>query len=100
MPKTSYGRWSVGCVVGMFFIFSVRPIIFRVVFNSTPPEGILGRYLMENLVRGGFAAGISALMLGLVSIFDQKDRGIWVIISTIIGAIATVIFVILFFFPS
>ena len=99
MPKTSYGRWSVGCIVAMFFIFSIRPLVFKFVFNSTPPEGLLGRYLMENLVRGGFAAGLSALMIGLISIFSQKDRGIWVVLSTIIGAIATIIFIVLFFFP-
>ena len=83
----------------MLLIFSVRPLVFKFVFDSAPPEGFLGRYLMENLVRGGFAAGLSALMLGLISIFDQKDRGIWVILATIMGAIATVLFVILYFFP-
>lgn len=99
MPKTSYGKWSVGCIVAMLLFFSIRPLVFKYVFDSAPSESLIGRYLMENLFRGGFAAGLSALMLGLISIFDQKDRGIWVIISTVMGAFATAFFVILFFSP-
>lgn len=99
MPKTNYGKWALGSIVAMFLLFSIRPIISKYIFNSVPSEGFISRYIMENLTRGAFAAGMSALVNGLISIFDKKDRGVWIVVSTIIGAIATVIFIVLFFFP-
>ncbi len=99
MPKTNYGKWTVGLVFIMFILFVITSIlanhINRTEFNvDTINANFINIEILNRLYTGIFVAGIAALINGLISIFDKKDRGFLVWISTIFGAACTLYFII------
>jgi hypothetical protein len=98
MPKSSYGKGSVVFVFLMFICFVITTILANHINESELNEDTINAYfikieILNKMYSGIFVAGISAFCTGLVSIFDQKDRGFLVIISTIFGAACTVYFI-------
>lgn len=105
MPKSSHGKgsvWSVFAMFGLFFFSSlIRYYINRSISDgSALHEHLIGMYILEMLIRFGFAAGISALLNGLVGIFYHKDRGLLIYTSTIFGASVTIYFILGQFIPQ
>ena len=105
MPKSSYGKWSVWSIFAMFGLFFFSSLLKYYINRSisdgnTLHEYTIGMSILEMLIRGGFAAGISALLNGLIGIFDQKDRGLLINISTIFGAALTTYFILGQFIPQ
>lgn len=104
MPKSSYGKWSVGSIFAMFALFFISSLLTNNVNVAVPDEDTIHAYtisrsLLEILIRGGYTAGISALLNGLIGIFNQKDRGLLIYTSTIFGAAVTLFFIVNFLFP-
>jgi len=98
VPKSNYGKWSVGLVVLMFILFVISSILASKIIKSEPRGDTINAYfinmeILNRLYTGVFVAGISAFINGLISFFDKKDRGFLVIISTIFGAACTVYFI-------
>ena len=89
MPKTLLGKWSTGLIIVFFALF--------VLFNALVASGQRGgETFFDNLTLTIpiFAAGISAVvaaLLGIFSIIRQRERSIFVFVSSLIG------FLVLFF---
>ncbi len=99
MPRSNYGKWSFGSAIVMFVLLIAGSFLSQyinglVLNEDTVYKYSISRSILQMLLQGGFAAGISALLNGLISIFNQKDRGGLVIISTIFGSAATLYFIV------
>lgn len=104
MVKTILGKWSVGLILAMLAFFVIGSSLPNTLYESVPAgESIL----RDNVTRpalalsmlAGFGAGISALVTGLVSVIKQKERGVLVYFSTLIGAGLTIFLILEFVFP-
>jgi len=105
MPKSNYGKWSVGSIFAMLALFFISALLTNYV-NETIPDAntiyafTISRSILDILIRGGYAAGISALLNGLIGIFNHKDRGLLIYTSTIFGAAVTMYFILGQFIPQ
>lgn len=104
MVKTKLGAWSVGLVVAMFGLIFLGMSLADTLYEAVPagdsiPQDILVRPALALSMLAGFGAGVSALVTGLISIIKQKERGILVFISTLIGAGLTLFLILEFVFP-
>ena len=104
MPKSSYGRWSVGSIFAMLALFFFSALLTNYVKRTVPDANTIYKYtisrsILDILIRGGYAAGISALLNGLIGIFNQKDRGLLIYTSMISGAAVTLFFIVNFLLP-
>lgn len=104
MPKTNLGKWSLGLIIAMPLL-----LIIGMSFTDTLYEGvssgstlladISGRPALALTMLAGFASGISAFVTGLIAIIKQKDRGILVYVSTLVGAALILFLIAEFSFP-
>jgi len=92
LPKTKLGKWSFGLIIAMFLLFFIGRLLYLTKYASLPPgESILRDIEMRPGVAlpmlSGFIAGIISFIFGLISIFENRDRSILVLISTAIGGL-------------
>jgi len=104
MPKTNLGKWSVGLILAMFVLFIIGSSLTNSLYKSVPAGGtifadIISRPALAISMLVGFGAGISAFVIGLISIIKQKERAVLVFGSTIVGAALTVFLIGEFIFP-
>ncbi len=105
MPKTNYGKWSVGLIIAMFVLFIVDSFLANTL-NESAPTGdtvyvyFISRSILEIAMGLSFAAPIAAFINGLYSIVSQKERSLLVYASTIIGAAFTLFYIIKRLFPN
>ena len=105
MPKTNYGKWSVGLIIAMFVLFIVDSFLANTLNESAPTGDTIFAYsisrsALEISMPFAFSAGIAAFVNGLISIFNQKERSLLVYASTIIGAAFTLFYIIKRLFPN
>ena len=104
MPKTKLGISSVGLIFGMFVLFLIGTSLTNTLYDSVPAgdtifADIINRPVLALSMLTGFGAGISALVTGLISIINKKERAILVFVSTLIGAGVVVFLILEFAFP-
>jgi len=104
MPKTDLGKWSVGLVLVMFVLFIVGSSFTNSLYESIPAgdsifADIIKRPALAISMLIGFGAGISALVLGLISLIKQRERAVLVFASTLVGAALTFFLIAEFLFP-
>jgi hypothetical protein len=87
MPKTKLGKWAGG-LSAVFLVFFIALILGRNlarILPGTPLIVIVGICAM--------VTGIAAFVTGAISLFKFKDRSFVVILATIFGSIAILIFI-------
>jgi len=94
MPKTNYGKWSIGLIIVMFILFLVGSSLTNTLYESVPAgetifQDIVNRPVLALSMIVGIAAGIAAFIIGLIGIINQKERAFLVYVSTLVGAIFT-----------
>ena len=104
MPKTKYGKWSVWLIIAMVLLIIIGTSLTDSLYESVPAgrtilADIAARPALAMSMLLGFAAGVSALVIGLNSIIKLKDRKILVFLSTLIGAGVTLFQIAEFVFP-
>lgn len=104
MPKTKLGKWSVVLIPIMFLLFYAGSSLTHSLYESisagnTLFEDLVNRPLLASSMLLGFGAGISGFVTGLIGIIKQKERSVFVFISTIIGAALIVFLIGEFLFP-
>lgn len=83
MPKTKYGKWSVRLILGFVLFLGIFFLVIKAgyrggdTFFSNPPLAI------PITISG--VCGIMSFFTGVFSIFKQKERSVFVIISTLLG---------------
>jgi hypothetical protein len=104
MPKTQLGKWSVVLIPVMVVLILVGSSLADSLYESVPagrtiPADLLGRPLLAGSMLLGFAAGVTALVIGLISILKLKERAVLVFISTLIGLGVTLFLIAEIAFP-
>ena len=105
MQKTEYGKWSVVLIFAMFVLFIIVSYLTNTLSKSAPTGDTINSYFLSRsfleIAMGlSFSAGIAAFVNGLISVFNQKERGVLVYASTIIGAAFTFFYFLRRFFPN
>lgn len=95
MPKTRTGKWSVLLIPAMVLLFFIGFSLADTLYASTSAGGtilkdIRARPALALSMLTGFGAGISAFVIGLVSLIKYRERALLVFISTLIGAALTI----------
>jgi hypothetical protein len=91
MPKTKLGKWSLGLILVMPFIFMIGARVASTMYLTVPSgrtiiADIASRPALALTMLVGFAFGITAFITGLVAIIMQKERVFLVFASTLVGA--------------
>jgi hypothetical protein len=83
MPKTKFGKWSVGCL-GLFFVLL---LLARVIVASGQAGGetFFSNPLISVPMSLAGIAGVLAFVFGVYSIIKQKERSVLVFVTTLIG---------------
>ena len=92
MPRSRPGKWSVGLIVAVPLLFAAGMSFTRSLYASVPAGGTILRDIavrpaLALTMLAGMAAGVSAFITGLLSIFRQKDHALLVYLSSLIGAL-------------
>ena len=91
IPKTTWGKWSVGLIVAMPILFVIGSSFTDSVYESVPAgetilADIVARPALALTMLAGMVAGVSAFIVGLLVIVRQKENAVLVYVSTVIGA--------------
>jgi hypothetical protein len=92
MPKTNLGRWSIGFIVVMPILFYLGFSLARGLYQSVPAgktiiADISARPVLALSMLTGNTCGIAAFFTGIQALIKEKERSIFVIISTIVGGL-------------
>ena len=87
MPKTKLGKWAGG-LSAVFLVFFIALILGRNLVRILP-----GTPLIVIVGICAMVTGIAAFVTGAISLFKFKDRSFVVILATIFGSIAILIFI-------
>ena len=90
IPRTKFGRWSVGFTVVFILLFAIGNLVVSV-RGPRAGQAFLSDPLLSIPMLGSGASAIMAFFLGFVSIIRRKERSVLVFMATVIG------FLILFF---
>jgi hypothetical protein len=104
MPKTNLGKWSVILIPLMFVLFFVGSSLTDTLYEGVPSgrtilQDIMSRPALALSMLTGFAAGVTALVIGLISIIKKKERNLLVYLSSLIGAGLTLFLIAEIAFP-
>ena len=92
VPVTKLGKWSLGLIVAMPFLFIIGSSFTNSIYKSVPAGStiladIAARPALALTMLAGMAAGISAFITGLLAIIKQKDNALLVYVSSLFGAL-------------
>jgi len=104
MPKSNLGKWSLGLIIAMPLLLLIGSSFTNTLYESVPSgETILAdignRPALAITMLIGFAAGISAFIVGLTAIINRKERNILVYAATVLGAAMILFLIAEFLFP-
>lgn len=90
-PNTTLGKWSVRLIVAMPILFFIGSLFTNSLYKLVPAgrtilADIAARPALALTMLAGMVAGISAFIVGLLTIIRQKEKAILVYVSTVIGA--------------
>ncbi|OGY25640.1 MAG: hypothetical protein A2Z24_00580 [Candidatus Woykebacteria bacterium RBG_16_44_10] len=86
MPKTTFGKWSVGLIVFAFLFFFV---LRRLLTILVPLGNSIAFFLV--FVSGLFF--IAGTISGVLAVFKSKERSPTVYILTVVGLLASAFFI-------
>ena len=105
MPGNRLGRWSVGLIAVMPFLFVIG-LSFSSSLDESVPAGrtlladIAARPFLTLSMLAGMVAGTAGFITGLLAIVKQKENALLVYVSTAIGGLLTLFLVGLLVFPQ
>ncbi len=105
MPKTALGKWSLILVVLMPVLLMIGPSFANTLYAGVSAgdnllQDIAARPLLALSMVAGFACGAAAFITGLITILKDKERAMLVFLSTIIGAVTTILIIGQMIFPE
>ena len=95
IPKTNFGKWSVGLIIAMALLFSIGTSLTNTLYESvssgnTIIADIAKRPALALSMLAGMATGVLAFITGLLAMIRKKEKAILVYISSLIGALVIV----------
>ena len=105
LPKTALGRWSVVLIVAMPVLFLIGTSLAGSTYASVPAgdtlfADIAARPALALAMLSGMISGIAAFITGLLAVVRQKETGLLVYASTLVGALVTLLMAGQIIFPS
>lgn len=105
LPKTRMGKWSVALIVAMpvFFLFGTS---FASSYYESVPAGetlladIAARPALALTMLAGMVSGIAAFITGFLAVVRHKETALLVYISTLVGALVTLLLAGQMMFPD
>jgi len=97
-PDTKQGTWSIGLIIAMFILFFLGTSFTNTLYASVPSGGtilqdIAARPVLALTILTGMAAGVLAIVVGIVAVAVKKERSFLVYISTLIGMLLAIFLV-------
>ena len=98
LPITRLGWWSFGLAVAMPVLFLIGMSFTNLLYRAVPA----GNTILKDIARrpgvaltmlAGMISGISALVIGLITIIGQKERALLVFVSALAGLLLIVFLV-------
>ena len=83
LPKTSWGKWSVG-LIAVFILFLVLFVIL-VASGQRGGETFFSNLLLTVPMLLAVTCGVAAFVTGLIGIIKSKERSILVYLAILIG---------------
>jgi hypothetical protein len=83
LPKTSWGKWSVGLIAALILFF-VLFLIF-VISGQRGDDTFFSNLLLSIPILLAGACGIAAFVTGLIGVILSKERSILVFLAIFIG---------------
>lgn len=96
MPKTISGKWSVGLIIAMPLLFIIGTSLTNSLYQSVPAgdtifADIAVRPALALTMLAGMLSGVLAFITGLWDIVREKEKAVLVYISSLIGALLSLI---------
>ena len=103
-PHTNTGKWSVALIIAMPILFAIGSAFTGTLYSGIPSgdtilADIAARPALALTMLSGMAAGVAALITGLVAILHEKDHALLVYVATLFGALETLFLIGEFLFP-
>ena len=83
LPKTSWGKWSVGLVLAFILFFALFVIL--VASGQRGGETFFSNLLLTVPMFLAGTCGVAAFVTGLIGIIKSKERSILVYLAILIG---------------
>lgn len=83
MPKTKYGKWSVGLILCCILFLTTFFLVIKTGYRGG--DTFFSNPLLALPISISAICGIMSFVTGVISIFKQKERNILVILSTLLG---------------
>jgi len=84
MPKTFLGKWSVGLIVAFFLLLATGMFVVSVL-GQTGGETFFDNPVISIPMLGAGAGAIAAFFTGVSAIVRNKERSVFVFVSSLIG---------------
>jgi len=92
MPRTIFGRWSLGLIIGMPILFFVGSLLRDLLYEAVPAgdtilEDIVERPALALTMLSGMTFGALSFITGIISVARRKECALLVYVATIIGGL-------------
>jgi hypothetical protein len=103
-PASIIGKWSIGLIIAMPLLFVLGMSFTDTLYESvragrTIFADIAARPALALTMLTAMAAGIAALITGLLAIIRQKDNALLVYIASLVGALLVIFLIGEILFP-
>lgn len=83
IPRSTYGKWTIYFILFFFFFLSLFYLLVEM--GERGGETFFSNLKLTIPFLGAAISGIASLIMGLLSIFRERDHCITVYISIVIG---------------
>jgi|SRR3990167_9730085 len=84
MPKTKLGKWSVGLIIAFFLLLAVGMFVVSVL-GQQGGETFFDNPMISIPMLGSGSSAIAAFFTGIFGIIRNKERSVFVFVSSLIG---------------
>ena len=83
LPKTRFGKWSLGLIIAFFLLFQSRQLV-KIHYYGTGGKTFFSNMPLALLMIGAWLAGSLSFFTGIVSFF-KKERSVVVLVCVLFG---------------
>lgn len=88
MPKTKYGKWSVGLILGFVLFLAIFFIVVKMDYRGGDTFFSNPLLAIPILISG--ICGVMSMITGVLALFKEKERSVFVYISILLGLFVSI----------
>lgn len=85
IPKTKLGKWSLSLIIALIVLFLFMSLVLVGLLHQTGGDTLFDNIPLAITAILAGLCGISSFITGIISIFKQKERSLFVYLSTLIS---------------